>query len=62
LGFERSDLGEPAEMPRLLAEGCRQECLERIPGQLRSNRPASHADDIHVIIFDALAGGEMVTD
>ena len=46
-------------MARGLAEFGGQERLQIVPGREGSNRTATHADDIHVVIFYTLAGGEV---
>jgi hypothetical protein len=45
-----------------LAELGGQESLHEIPGHFRADRTSAHAEDIHVIILDALLGGEMIVD
>ena len=49
-------------MARGLAESGGQESLHEIPGHFRADRTSAHAEDIHVIILDALLGGEMIVD
>src|SRR5215831_4999646 len=49
-------------MPVLLAVLRSQVCLDKVPGHFRTNGPASHAEYVHVIIFDTLMGGEMIVD
>src|SRR6266852_742079 len=45
-----------------LAEFRRQIRLDELPGHLWSDRPATHADDVHVIVLHALARREMVAN
>ena len=46
-------------MPLFLTELCRQEDLDKFPGDGRPCGPAAHANDIHVIVFDSLPRGEL---
>jgi hypothetical protein len=39
-----------------------QKCLDQLPGQGRSDNLSSQTKDIHVVVFDALAGGENILD
>src|SRR5258705_8022732 len=41
--------------------GC-QEGLDEVPSHSRPNGPATHAEDVHVIILDPLPGREMIVD
>jgi hypothetical protein len=41
--------------------GC-QEGLDEVPSHSRPNGPATHAEDVHVIILDSLPGREMIVD
>src|SRR5262249_41156985 len=47
-------------MPVRLAVFRRKVCLDKIPCHSRADSPATHAEYVHVIIFDTLAGGEMI--
>jgi hypothetical protein len=47
-------------MPLGLAEPGSQKCLDQVPGYGRSHGPAAHANDVHVIVLDALPSREMV--
>jgi hypothetical protein len=49
-------------MTRLLAVLGIKESLHEIPGHTGADCPASHAEDIHMIILDPLLCGEMVMD
>src|SRR5262245_49387959 len=60
--FQRSHLAQSAQMARGLAELGGQERLHQIPGHFGPYRTSAHAEDIHVIILDALLGGEMIVD
>ena len=43
-----------------LAELGRQERLDKVPSQERPDGPGSHADNVHVVVLDALSGGKVV--
>src|ERR1700676_5242290 len=58
--LECSDFSEAAQVPRGQAKLGGKERLEDVPGRERSNRAAAHADDVHVVVFDALARREVV--
>ena len=45
-----------------LTEFSRQESLDQVPGEFRSNDAATQADDVHVIVFDALTGRKVIFD
>ena len=45
-----------------LAELCLQEGLHEVPCHSRAHCPATHADNIHVIVLHPLTGGEMIVD
>ena len=45
-----------------LAELCLQEGLHQVPCHSRAHCPATHADNIHVIVLHPLTGGEMIVD
>ena len=49
-------------MPFGLAEPGGPERLDQIPGHGRSHGSSAHANDVHVIVLDALPGREMVVD
>src|SRR5882724_2972853 len=49
-------------MPLLLTESGCDECLDVIPGGVGSRDPASQADDVHVVVLDALSGRVVVVD
>ena len=49
-------------MPLGLAELGGEERLDEIPGDGGSDRPSAHAEDVEVIVLDALLRGEMVVD
>lgn len=44
-------------MPLHPAESSCEEGLNEIPGHFRTDRPSVHAEDIHVIVFDAVRQG-----
>jgi len=45
----------------LTIPGC-QKRPDEIPGNGGAHRPAAHTNDVHVVVFDALLGGEVVVD
>src|SRR6478752_701490 len=60
--LERGHLAEAAQVP-FGAAGLRgEEGLNEPPGHLGSDGPAAKAQDVHVVILDALARGEMIFD
>ena len=60
--FQGRHLAQPAQMSFGPAEfGC-QEGLDEVPSHSRPNGPATHAEDVHVIILDPLPGREMIVD
>src|SRR5882757_4985489 len=60
--FQGSHLAQPAQMSFGLTEPGSQKGLDEIPSHSRSHRSATHAEDVHVIVFDALPGREMIVD
>ena len=60
--FQGSHFAQAAQVPLGLAELGRQERLDEIPGDRRPHRPAAHAEDVHVIVLDALPGREVIVD
>src|SRR5262245_16309455 len=61
-GLHCSHLAQSAQMTRGLAELRGQERPHQIPRHFGPYCTSSHAEDIHVIILDALLGGEMIVD
>src|SRR6267142_3137896 len=61
-GFERRHLRQPPQMSLGLAEFGREKRLDEVPSNRRSHRPAAHAEDIQVIVFDSLAGREVIVN
>src|SRR5215831_20424359 len=49
-------------MPLGPTEPGRQEGLDEIPSYGRSDGPAAHTNNVHVVVLDALPGGEVVVD
>src|SRR5262249_24299403 len=49
-------------MPVRLAVLRSQICLDKIPCHCRAHGPASHAEYVHVIIFDTLSSREVIVD
>ena len=45
-----------------LAELGGQKCFDQIPGQFCPNDAAAQANDVHVVVFDALPRREMIFD
>ena len=62
LRFEGSHFAEASQVPVRLTEPGIQKRLGQVPGNGRSHRAASHTNDVHVIVLDALPGREMVVD
>jgi len=60
--FQQSDFFQPPQVPCCLAELGRQERPDQVPGDGRTHRSATHANDVEVIIFNSLPGGESVVD
>src|SRR5262245_17086670 len=55
-------LTQPPNMPLGLAEFRREKRLDQVPGDRWPDRPAAHADHIHVVVLDALSRGEMIAN
>ena len=49
-------------MSRGVAKLGSQKRFYEIPGHLRPHRPSAHAQNIHVIVFHALPGREVIVD
>src|SRR6478609_349287 len=49
-------------MPIGLAVLRSQICLHKVPRHSRTHGPATHAEYVHMIIFDTLTGGKMILD
>ena len=62
LEFQVCDFAQAAQVSRRLAELGGQEGLHEVPGHARPRRAATDADDVHVVVLDALRRGEMVMD
>jgi hypothetical protein len=60
--FQRTDFAQAAQVPLGFAEFGIKKCLDEIPGHFRTHRPSAHAQDIHVIVFHALPGREVIVD
>src|SRR5215472_6361245 len=60
LPFEGTHLTQTAQVALGLTESCRQKRLDQVPGHRRSNGPAAHANNVHVIVLDPLPSREMV--
>src|SRR5262249_31550574 len=57
---ERSDLCQPAKVAvRATKLGCEGR-LDEVPGDGRPDGPSTEADDVHVVVFDALPRGEVI--
>jgi hypothetical protein len=62
LVFQRSHFAQPAKVPLGLAKlGC-QKRIDEISGHFRPYNPATHADDIHMVVFDSLSRREMIVN
>src|SRR5215471_1535448 len=60
--FQRSHFPQPAQVSFGLTVLSRQKRLHKVPSYCRSDRPAAHAKDVHVIVLDSLLGGEVIVD
>jgi hypothetical protein len=60
--FQVRHLAESAQMSFGLTEFGSQKGLNEIPSHSRSYRSATHAKDVHMIVFDTLPGREMIVD
>jgi hypothetical protein len=60
LEFQLGDLAQTADVSRGVAELRCQECLHQVPGHFRPYRAATHAEKVHIVVFDALPGGEVI--
>ena len=60
--FHAGDFCQAPQVPVGLTEFGGEEGLDEIPGDGRPDGPATHAEDVEVIVLDALLGGEMVVD
>src|SRR6185369_13689503 len=49
-------------MPRVLAELRGEKGGDQVPGDARADRAAAHAENVHVIVLDALLRGEVIVD
>src|SRR5262249_35003483 len=59
LFFKQGDFAKTAQVPFRLAVLRSQVCLDEVPCHCWPYRAATHAEYVHVIIFDTLMGGEM---
>src|SRR5213594_2826613 len=57
--LERGHLAETAQVPRGLAVLRGEISLNQVPSQLRPDGPPTQAQDVHVIVLDALPGGKV---
>src|SRR5262249_28418034 len=55
-------LAQAAQVSRGLTELGAEEGLHEVPGHAGPSRAAADADDVHVVVLDALRRGEMVMD
>src|SRR5690349_5895086 len=60
LRFQRRHFRESAQMARFLAERRVQERVNHVPRERRTDDAAAHADDVHVIVLDALSRREVI--
>jgi hypothetical protein len=60
--FQRTDFAQAAQVPLGFAEFGIKKCLNEIPGHFRPYRPSTYAQNIHVIVFHALPGREVIVD
>ena len=61
-GVQERHLAKSPKVTRLLAVLGIEEGLDQIPSHGGTNGAAAHAEDIHVIILNALLGGEVIMD
>jgi len=60
--FQGSHLAEPSDMTFRTAEPGRQKRLQEVPRHGGPDGAAAHAEDIHIVIFNSLAGREVIMD
>ena len=60
--FQRCYLAKAAYVALSSTEFARQESLNEVPSYRWPHSPAAHADDIHVVILNSLAGREMIVN
>src|SRR5262245_48418462 len=60
--FQGSYFAQAPQVSFVLAELSGQERLDEVPGHSRSHGPASHTNNIHVIVLDPLLGREVVVN
>src|SRR5882757_8736899 len=58
--FQGSHFSQPAQVALGLTKFGGQERLQDVPGSVRSDRATAHANDVHVVVLDALARGKVV--
>src|ERR1700756_1452997 len=62
LVFQCRNFAQTAPVALGLTEiGCR-ESLDQVPCLHRSHDPATHTNNVHVIVLDSLSGGEVIVD
>src|SRR6267378_6568955 len=59
--LQGSHFCQAAQVTRGLTELGGQERLEDVPSRVRSDSAAAHTDDVHVVVLNALARGEVVS-
>src|SRR5512147_1578851 len=60
--FERGHLAQATKVTRGGAVFRGEECLHEVPGHFRTDRAAAHAQDVHVIVLNALLRREMIVN
>src|SRR5262245_50591837 len=60
--LERGDLGETAQVAGGLAVARSEIGLDQIPRDLGAHRAAAHAEDVHVVVLDALPRREVIVN
>jgi hypothetical protein len=62
LAFERRYLAKPPDVPLGSAKSGCQEGVNEVLGHSRTDDPAAHAHDVHVVVFHSLPGREVIVN
>jgi hypothetical protein len=60
--LQSGDFAESPQVSFSLAVLCREERLNQVPRDGWADSPATHAQDVHVVVFNSLPGGKVVVD
>src|SRR5262245_54807469 len=61
-GVQSGHLAQTSHVTLGVTELGGDERLDEIPGHRRTHRPPAHAEDVHVVILDSLAGRKVVVN